>query len=144
MHTTRRRSRNRFGQGWTQIVAVKNLKIRTILGSVFGPIFWSCFGALQYRCQLKWAPFLGPCFGTPENNFFRQVSASWTVWNLAEQRARNSGFRVLRCNVDETMLPRGLGDQKGVVVRRRPKEQPGAPRGQGGASADSPATKHSK
>ena len=53
-----------------KLCPVKNLKMGTVLGSVFGPVFWAHLGALHNQSQLEGVPFLGPCFGTPENAFF--------------------------------------------------------------------------
>ena len=40
-----------------------------------------------------------------------------------ETTATRSGHAVLRCNLDETMLPRGFGDHKGVILKKRLRGQ---------------------
>ena len=113
------------------------------LSTKAGRVFFRSKKRFSAKCGVPfWGPFFGPHFGSFSNgqtnvvpkiraSFWaprkrktkRQVSTSWSVWNAAEQTATSSGHRVLRCNLDETMLPRSFGNQKGVVVRRRPKGQ---------------------
>ena len=55
----------------------------------------------------------------PNSKKNSQVSTSWTVYNCMDTTATRSGHAVLRCNLDETMLPRGFGDHKGVILKKR-------------------------